>query len=206
MQREAQGAHLRPRAQRRDAPLSRSLHAQPRACTPVRVRPPAAPLCALGPPYTTGTPRLRPRYSQRRAIFSRTTTTQSTLFSDHPPPRSPRILLCTCARASTWELENARVRKCPPRDAVSSIVLEHPQMIVASVLGAGALAFVPGHLPPLSRSSPISLRNHASKPSCSSTTSPRGRRLHQHRRPRAPRTTMPALMVAFGLSAFWLAG
>ena len=31
-------------------------------------------------------------------------------------------------------------------------------MIVASVLGAGALAFVPGHLPPLSRSSPISLR------------------------------------------------
>ena len=29
-------------------------------------------------------------------------------------------------------------------------------MIVASVLGAGALAFVPGHLPPLSRSSPIS--------------------------------------------------
>ena len=42
--------------------------------------------------------------------------------------------------------------------AVSSIVLERPQMIVASVLGAGALAFVPGHLPPLSRSSPISLR------------------------------------------------
>ena len=31
-------------------------------------------------------------------------------------------------------------------------------MIVASFLGAGALAFVPGHLPPLSRSSPISLR------------------------------------------------
>ena len=31
-------------------------------------------------------------------------------------------------------------------------------MIVASVLGAGALAFVPGHLPPLSRASPITLR------------------------------------------------
>ena len=30
--------------------------------------------------------------------------------------------------------------------------------MIASVLGAGALAFVPGHLPPLSRSSPISLR------------------------------------------------
>ena len=30
--------------------------------------------------------------------------------------------------------------------------------MIASVLGAGALAFVPGHLPPLSRSNPISLR------------------------------------------------
>ena len=72
--------------------------------------------------------------------------------------REFKVCLCTVL------IIISKSRACPQVPShgrrIESIVLERPQMIVASVLGPGALAFVPGHLPPLSRYSPISLHGY----------------------------------------------